>query len=148
MCLRTFQSKQQTAEQGKTAYKIVVKRDGQFFTPYVDEPIPMEAINGQKAFKAKGKTLKLRDGLGYAIEGGNIHTYATASEAFFIAESFTRQYGTPFVFECVIPKGTKYYYGFGYGRTHEYASKQIRFVKPLENPLLNNVPLQLEIKFC
>lgn len=132
MCLRTYQHTQQTAEQDKTCYKIVVKREDGYFTPFLDEPIPLEVIKGKKTFKAKGKTLKLKNGCGYAIEGGNIHTYIYCSTAIYAVQSFVNTYGgTLLIFECVIPKGTKYYYGTGYAKTHEYASKQIRFVKQI-----------------
>lgn len=143
MCLYTKQRQQKTAETDKTVFKVIVLRNSQAFTPYVDEPIPYETLNGQRAFKAKGKTKKLRDFFGFSIEGGSIHTYALASDAWYSAP-YASEFGQPAVYECIIPKGTKYYYGYTYGKTPSYASKQIRFVKRLKNPNAPK-PIQTEL---
>lgn len=134
MCLYTTQDKSITAETDKTVFKIVVFRDSQAFTPYTNTPIPYEIINGQKPFKANGRTQKEADFFGFSIEGGNIHAYATAAEAFAIAPFVSLLGGQPAVYECIIPKGTKYYYGQAINKTPAYASKQIRFIKRLHSP--------------
>lgn len=144
MCLYTKQRQQKTAKTDKTVFKVIVLRNSQAFTPYLDEPIPYETLNGQKAFKAKGKTKKLIDFFGFSIDGGNIHTYATAADAWNNV-NHASEWGQPAVYECIIPKGTKYYYGYTYGNTPSYASKQIRFVKRLQNPYAPK-PTQTELE--
>jgi hypothetical protein len=134
MCLYTTQDKQLTAETDKTVFKVVVFRDSQVFTPYTDTPISYETLNGQKPFKANGKTQKRPDLFCFSIEGGNIHTYATAAQAFAIVPFLPKKWGQPAVYECIIPKGTKYYYGHAINKTPAYASKRIRFVKRLHSP--------------
>lgn len=144
MCLYTTQDKQLTAEADKTVFKVVVFRASQAFTPYTDTPISYETLNGQKPFKANGKTQKYPDFFGFSINGGNIHTYATAAQAFAIAP-LLKEWGQPAVYECIIPKGTKYYYGSAYSKNSPaYASKQIRFVKRLHSPY-ESKPKQTEL---
>lgn len=143
MCLYTTQDKQLTAEVDKTVFKVVVLRASQAFTPYTDTPISYETLNGQKPFKAKGKTKKLIDFFGFSIDGGNIHTYATAADAWNNVNRAS-EWGQPAVYECIIPKGTKYYYGYTYCNTPSYASKQIRFVKRLHSPY-ESKPIQTEL---
>lgn len=134
MCLYTTQDKQITAETDKTVFKIVVFKGSQAFTPYTSTPIPYETLNGQKPFKANGKTKKMRHFSAFLIEDGNIHTYATAADAWNIIPYLKKEFGQPAVYECIIPKGTAYYYGHTFGKRPSYASKQIRFVKRLQSP--------------
>ncbi len=54
----TKQRKQLTTKTDKIAYKVVVLRNSQAFTPYTDTPIPYETLNGQQPFKAEGKARK------------------------------------------------------------------------------------------
>lgn len=144
MCLYTLQYKQKKADSDKTVFKIVVFRDSQAFTPYTGTPIPYETLNGQKPFEANGKTEKLPDFSGFSIESGNIHTYAIAADAWQVVRFLPKEWGQPAVYECIIPKGTAYYYGITYGKTPSYASKQIRFVKRLQNPY-EPKPIQTEL---
>ena len=143
MCLLTKQYKQKKADRDIIVFKIVVFRDSQTFTPYTGTPIPYELLNGQKPFEANGRTEKCPDFYGYTIEGGNIHTYAIAADAWQLTHYFPKEWGQPAVYECIIPKGTEYYYGCTYGKTPSYASKQIRFVKRLQNP---NAPKPIQTK--
>lgn len=145
MCLYTFQDTQRTAQQDITVYKVVIIRNGNTYTPYLETPIPTETLNGHTAFKAQGNTNKIRDWRNqFAIEGGNIHTYAIASYAWENA-LIAQQCEQAAVYECVIPKGTKYYSGWTYGHRASYASKQIRFVKKLIPPQKYIAP---ELELC
>lgn len=136
MCLLTKQYKQKKDDRDITVFKIVVFRDSQAFTPYTATPIPYELLNGQKPFEANGRTKKHPVYVfhGYSIEDGNIHAYARAADAWQLARFFPKEWGQPAVYECIIPKGTEYYYGCTYEKTPSYASKRIRFVKRLQNP--------------
>lgn len=133
MCQCTTQPKQLTAKTDKTVFKVVVFMDSQAFTPYTKTPISEEVLNGKKMFKANGRTKKKLDSIGWLVGEGNIHTFATAEEAF-KDTNYAKTFGLPAVYECIIPKGTKYYAGFLYANIHTYASKQIHFVKRLKNP--------------
>lgn len=144
MCTYTNQRKQLTAKTNKIVYKVIVFRNSQAFTPYTETPIPYETLNGQKPFKAEGKVQKQPDFFGFSIEGGMIHTYALASDAWNIVPFMPKKWGQPAVYECIIPKGTKYYEGCEIQKTHSYASKQIRFVKRLKNPN-EPKPIQTEL---
>lgn len=140
----TKQRQQKTADRDIIIFKVVVFKDSQAFTPYTNTPIPYEILNGQKPFKANGRTQKKPDFFGFSIEGGNIHAYATAADAWSIIRFFPKEWGQPAVYECIIPKGTKYYYGCEINKTHSYASKQIRFVKRLQNQNAPK-PIQAEL---
>lgn len=135
MCLKIKERKQKTAAHPITVYKILVQIGNDFLTPYTYTPILPETLHGLVPFEAKGKARVIKYGLGFMVSKGTIHTHANASEAFYLADFQNRLFGRcHFVFECEIPKGTKYYAGKGEGGSHEYASKQIRFVKRLNSP--------------
>lgn len=135
MCLRIKERKQQTATHPITVYKIVVQIDNDYYTPYTYTPILPETLQGLVPFEAKGKAHVIKDAFGFMVKKGTIHTYANASEAFYIADFLNRKTSAHhIVFECEIPKGTKYYKGKGNSKYNEYASKQIRFVKRLQSP--------------
>lgn len=135
MCLKIKERKQLTATHPITAYKIVIQFDNDYYTPYIHTPILPETLQGLVPFEAKGKAHVTKDGFAFIVSKGAIHTHANASEAFYIADFHSRLSGEHhIVYECEIPKGTKYYAGKGEGGFHEYASKQIRFVKRLHSP--------------
>lgn len=151
MCLRTRNNKQQIAQYDIPIYKVLTRRNSGVYTPYSDTFIPTETLNGQKPFVANGKVSKeiWRMGNGskkYSVEGGMIHTYANLSDAWWCAYHVQR-WGFAEVYACIIPKGTPYYYGTDYIGTQVYASKQIRFVKRLQNPNTPK-PIQTELDFC
>lgn len=148
MCLRIKERKQQTATHPITVYKIVVQIDNDFYTPYTYTPILPETLQGLVPFEAKGKAHVIKDGFAFMVSKGTIHTHAIASEAFYLADFLNRMSSEHhIVFECEIPKGTKYYAGKGEDGFHEYASKQIRFIKRLQNPNAPK-PIQTELDLC
>lgn len=145
MCLRIKERKQQTATHPITVYKIVVQKGNDYYTPYTYTPILPETLQGLVPFEAKGKAHVIKDGFAFNVSKGTIHTHANASEAFCIADFLNRKSSEHhIVYECEIPKGTKYYAGKGEGGDREYASKQIRFVKRLQNPN-EPKPIQTEL---
>ncbi len=150
MCLRIKERKQLTATHPITVYKIVLQLDNDFYTPFIYTPLLPETLQGLKLFEAKGNAHVIRDGLAFLVSNGTIHTYANASDAFYTADFYNRTIGElqhHIVYECVIPKGTKYYSGIGEGKRHEYASKSIRFVKRLHSPY-EPKPKQTELDLC
>lgn len=135
MCLRIKERKQQTATHPITVYKIVIQIDNDYYTPYTYTPILPETLQGLVLFEAKGKAHVIKDAFSFMVSKGTIHTHANASEAFYVADFLNRKSSEHhIVYECEIPKGTKYYTGKGEGGFHEYATKQIRFIKRLRSP--------------
>ena len=146
MCLRIKERKQQTATHPITVYKIVIQIDNDYYTPYTYTPILPETLQGLVPFEAIGKAHVTKDGFAFIVSKGTIHTHANASEAFYNADFLSRLSGEHhIVFECEIPKGTKYYKGKGDSNFNEYASKQIRFVKRLNSPY-EPKPIQTELE--
>lgn len=145
MCLRIKERKQQTATHPIIVYKIVIQIGNDYYTPYTHTPILSEMLQGLVPFEAKGKAHVIKDGFAFMVSNGTIHTHTNASEAFYIADFQSRLSGTHhIVFECEIPKGTKYYAGKGESNFNEYASKQIRFIKRLYSPY-EPKPIQTEL---
>lgn len=148
MCLRIKERKQKTATHPITVYKIVVQIDNDYYTPYTYTPILSETLQGLVPFEAKGKAHVIKDGFAFKVSKGTIHTHTNASEAFYLADYHNRQSNEHhIVYECEIPKGTKYYEGKGESNFNEYASKQIRFIKRLHSPY-EPKPIQTELEFC
>lgn len=146
MCLRIKERKQQTATNPITVYKIVAQIDNDYYTPYTYTPILSETLQGLVPFEAKGKAHVIKDGFAFMVSKGVIHAHANASDAFYIADNLNRRSNEHhIVYECVIQKGVKYYNGKGKcGGYHEYAAKQIRFVKRLQSPY-EPKPIQTEL---
>lgn len=135
MCLIIKKRKQQTATHPITVYKIVIQIDNDYYTPYTYTPILPETLQGLVPFEAKGKAHVIKDGLAFMVSKGAIHAHTNASEAFCLADFSNRFSGKyHIVYECEIPKGTKYYAGKDERGFNGYASKQIRFIKRLHSP--------------
>jgi len=145
MCLSIKERKQKTATHPITVYKIVIQIGNDYYTPYTYTPILSETLQGLVPFEAKGKAHVIKDGFGFMVSKGVIHTHANASDAFYFADRHNRCLNVHhIVYECVIQKGVKYYKGNDKGGCHEYASKQIRFIKRLHSPY-EPKPMQTEL---
>ena len=93
-----------------------------YITPCTNAPIPIECIQNKVPFEAqilsKFKFIwRHVFGFGRFVEDGFIHTYQE-DNGWRICE----------VFECIIPKGTKYFVGV----QGDYASEKIIFLKQMD----------------
>ena len=139
MCLWIKTKKMLVAEEDIVCYKTLSKtNDGGYCTSYTNTYVPESVINGSDLFKAEGP-LKLEKNercknstrYKYSTEGGLIHSYACKEDPF---ETNKKYNFDDTIFECVIPKGTKYYVGLFDGNSESYASQCIRFVKKIWEP--------------
>ena len=148
MCLYVKNKEPKIADKDIKCYKIVMKYNGKYFSPYTHKLIKNECINGDKdlvpseLFVPKNifhQDYNYIDGIGYSgyIEGCMIHTFKYKKNA--IADNdcvvpfVNCNYGNNYLFEvyeCIIPKGTEYYEGTD-GEWLGYASKAIKFVQKI-----------------
>ena len=111
-----------TADRDIICYKKVqqVGKDT-YITPCTIAPIPIECIQNKVPFKAqilsKFKFIwRHVFGFGRFVEDGFIHTYQDDNKSTIFE-----------VYECIIPKGTKYFIGL----QGDYASERIIFLKKM-----------------
>ena len=129
MCLITLQDNPFVAENDIVCYKrVVINKFNGFVSPVFKRKIPNAVISGKRLYSGRGIFRRAyRDPVFpwvNIVDRGWIHTY-TAAPIFF--------HGNDGVwFECVIPKGTKYWKSKD---RDEYASRSIRFVKPCEEQI-------------
>lgn len=138
MCLWIKNKKMLVAEEDIVCYKTLRKLSDGYYTAYVGTLVPENVINGSDLFKAEGllkleknEHYKNRTHYKYNTEGGLIHSYACKEDPFETNEHYNFD---DTIFECVIPKGTKYYVGLFDGGSKSYASECIRFVKKIWEP--------------
>lgn len=129
MCLYTLQDKPFVAEEDIVCYKrLVLNESDRFVTPVIGRKIPDAVISGRRLYKAMGLFRRVYVSPAFpflnVVDRGWIHTYTTTLNL------FHRDDGV--LFECVIPKGTKYWKSKD---GNEYASSSIRFVKPCEKQI-------------
>ena len=145
MCLYiTKDAKLKIATKDIVCYK-VLKRYTTFLgqqhimTPYTQLPLTDVQLNGKDDFYAFGedKIEPCKVVSGFEISNGFVHTCADMQSALALYHllSLGNAYGIDLViYECVIPKGTRYYDGRWALSPHKdsYASKSIRFVKEVK----------------
>ena len=128
MCLETKQNTWLRAETDIKCYKKVFYKysTNEYYTPFQSVRIPKKVINGKRCFRAMGfakfvKTIQ-RETL-YSVQGGAIHAYSSEergrAEVYFYNDA---------LFECIIPKGTKY----AVGNDNDICAKKIKFIKRIE----------------
>lgn len=130
MCLYTFQDKPFVAEDDIVCYKRVeINKYGSFVSPVFKRWIPDAVMFGKRLYRARGIFRRAHIDPVFPwvtiVDRGWIHTYA--NEPYF----FENETGIVWS-ECVIPKGTKYWKSKD---GDEYASSNIRFVKPCEKQI-------------
>ena len=119
------------AEEDIVCYKrLWVRCDNRIVTPHTHIPIPIKCLqkNKRKRVPFKAEILnKFRFiwrhvlGFGNIVEDGFIHTYSSMPSHYNV-------FWGDRIFQCIIPKGTKYFIGED---GEEYASEQIMFGKRL-----------------
>lgn len=145
MCLFTEQRKMQTATEDIICYKVLIyyKPTNKFFTPRQrfewnvaekqnitnDEKVDISKINSESNYwnnELYGK---------YLVCGGVFHTFKELNPVIrtISISSYNDKYVLAYA-TCIIPKGTKYYYGLTYGFSpfqleESYASKKLKIVK-------------------
>lgn len=129
MCLLTLQDKPFVAEKDIVCYKrLVLNKSDRFVTPVIGRNIQDAVISGRRLYKARGIFMRSHKSSYFpylnVVDKGWIHTFTT-SPTFFNEEKGVW-------FECVIPKGTKFWKS---NDGEEYASRSIRFVKLYEDQI-------------
>lgn len=128
MCLTAYKKNCfKYAKEDIVCYKVLYKYSldygiVHYVTPYMKYNIDESIIKGEEPYKAIGRGVTrwakgMRD-----VIGGYIHVYSTKLAAV-IASNGSK---TLKVYECIIPKGTRYAEGF-FGPNTCYAAKQIIF---------------------
>ncbi len=136
MCLYTKNNQFSIAKENLICYKVLAFYDGGFMTPYQKTFMPKNVIDGKIPFIAMGEK-QIQQGylsVSCVIGGGFIHTYKSLISAFYLKNHLGIMYPEYVfcIFECEIPKGTKYYEGEDDFCEASFASEKINFVKEME----------------
>lgn len=136
MCLYTKNNQFSIAKENLTCYKVLAFYDGGFMTPYQKTFIPKNVIDGKIPFIARGEQ-QIEQGylsVSCVIGGGFVHTYKSLTSAWLLKNhiGFMNSEYVCSIFECEIPKGTKYYEGEDDFFEASFASEKINFVKEME----------------
>ena len=141
MCLSTKTSVYSVAKNDISCYKVLLWCDGEFMTPYQKTFIPIKVREGIIPFFADGvqsiEKSYCPDGTlseSYVIGRGFVHTYKSLISACYLKKHLEIIYPNSVwaIFECEIPKGTKYYEGEDDFYEEAFASEKIKFVKETE----------------
>lgn len=124
MCLYTKETKLKTAKENIVCYKVLVSYSSStiLYTPYVFKTILWTDILLHNPIKAEGRVRKRRQFPHdpASFNGGLIHTYSTIKDAKTICDGPQHK-----IYQCIIPKGTKYIDGKDDNGRCTYASKLI-----------------------
>ena len=146
MCLVTEQLKPKIASKDITCYKILLLTSDNFYiSPYRHFTFFENQVNPKKVFKAKkswwtinihGDDLELFNDNGidaFTLNSGVFHMYKDYDSAVkAIKWLVPREKESYAIFECVIPKGSRYYEGFtSIYRLPSIASDKLKFIKQL-----------------
>ena len=112
------------AENDIVCYKLLVKENNNYMTPYQYVNVPKLAIWGLMKFKAEGKFTIYA----HTVTDGAIHTYSELLMPDDILGKFVNRMKYE-MWECIIPKGTKYTEGTSSDMHIGYASKSIKFTR-------------------
>ena len=146
MCLITNQLKSKIASKDITCYKILLLTSDNFYiSPYRHFTFFENQVNPKKVFKAKkswwtinihGDDLEVINDNGidaFTLNSGVFHMYKDYDSAVkAIKWLVPREKESYAIFECVIPKGSRYYEGFtSIYRLPSIASDKLKFIKQL-----------------
>ena len=146
MCLITEQLKPKIASKDITCYKILLLTSGNFYiSPYRHFTFFENQVNPKKVFKAKkswwtinihGDDLEPFNDNGidaFTLNSGVFHMYKDYDSAVkAIKWLVPREKESYAIFECVIPKGSRYYEGFtSIYRLPSIASDKLKIVKQI-----------------
>lgn len=126
------------AEKDIICYKVLKVKDGGLRSPYMDARVPMKGIEGKTPLKDKNFCGFLMNGnnrfdkwhRGEYLAREGIHTYRSLEDAK-VADSkaFAKHKENLMIYECVIPKGTRYITGWNLVSSSCYCSPKIIFKK-------------------
>lgn len=112
----------EVAKEDIICYKLLKASSNSLYTAY-------------RGFPVEGRYLKAKDlpnikcsGKGYYLEEGVIHSFASLGAAHLAILLSSFDFINIVVYECIIPKGTKYYKG-RFGTLSSYGSLCIKFVE-------------------
>ena len=136
MCLTTKNREPNIAENNIVCYKILEKTEDEKYpykTPYQYTPINKEIINGIHEFIGLGdRNNKQHFSTSIVISEGYIHTFKFLPIAIEECKDRINIFGNKYcLYECIIPKCTKYYEGFDNQIRTTYASEKIKFIKKI-----------------
>ena len=146
MCLITEQLKPKIVSKDITCYKILLLTSDNFYiSPYRHFTFFENQVNPKKVFKAKkswwtinihGDDLELFNDNGidaFTLNSGFFHMYKDYDSAVkAIKWLVPREKESYAIFECVIPKGSRYYEGFtSIYRLPSIASDRLKIVKQI-----------------
>lgn len=109
---------------------LAIDSDGKYYTPFYKRRVSQMVLRGLSCLRAKGKKGIFVSHLKYCtktIKGGYIHVYASQADAHEQA-----WFGMPryVLYDCVIPKGTRYWKSYD---GCEYAARKIRFIQEIKD---------------
>jgi hypothetical protein len=140
MCLLTSRKNGWIAVKDIICYKVLCKKNEEYYTPYVYKKLSPGEILGTRSFydpETNADTRPFRNvfsdknserfltGLGF------IHTYKGLKSAKDLCHDLSLRHSYNYVvFKCIIPVGTRYYKGRDeYSGAHAYAAEEIKFVE-------------------
>ena len=140
MCLTVLDKNHHIAESDITCYKLFKIKNGNLVTKYQEFE-----VDPTKELVAKGKLDIVKCNEEWEINEGVIHSFSTILGALLYSERNTVLY------ECIIPKGTKYYIG-KFSVSGSYGSEKLTLVKKIEateyrnllNEYLSDIPDKFE----
>ena len=137
MCLYCWRKNPRIAKKDIVCYKVLIHLgSGAYVTPYTQRHLTYAEKKGKLDFVATGDKITLVNLVGlsrfffrYKVSKGYIHTFKNKADAAIEMADWRRHKNPPYVFKCIIPKGTEYYKGI-FGRTMKsYCSDKIRIIE-------------------
>jgi hypothetical protein len=138
MCLYCWRKNPKIAKKDIVCYKVLLHLgEGAYITPYAERRLTLAEKRGQVDFVANGNKSIAKNLIGldrwyyrYKVNKGYIHTFKNRKDA--VEEMIdwrTTCKKTPYVFKCIIPKGTEYYKGTFGDVSKSYCSDKIRIIE-------------------
>ena len=140
MCLTVLDKNHHIAESDIICYKLFKIKSGKLVTKYQEFE-----VDPTKKLVARGRFDIVKCNEEWEINGGVIHSFSTILGALLYSERSTVLY------ECVIPKGTRYYIG-KFSASGSYGSKELTLMRKIEvteyrnllNEYLSDIPDKFE----
>lgn len=140
MCLTVLDKNHHIAESDITCYKLFRIKNEKLVTKYQEFE-----VDPTKELVARGRLDIVKCNEEWEINGGVIHSFSAILGALLYSERSTVLY------ECVIPKGTKYYIG-KFSASGSYGSEKLTLIRKIEvteyrnllNEYLSDIPDKFE----
>lgn len=131
MCLITYEKEPSIAKEDIICYKVYIDNRTSIISPYQKDPIP-EIITAEVPIFYKSYPIQILKRCQqdlpplYAVDYG-FHSFFLRKDA----ENFASCFKHSKLYKCVIPKGSKYYYGSFSYNAGSYCSNQIKILELL-----------------